>query len=63
MNKLLTIGIPRFNHATFLEQQLSCLAKAIKGFKPQCKINISDNSSTYNTQEIINKWQRIFNQT
>ncbi|WP_081462796.1 glycosyltransferase [Trichormus azollae] len=63
MNKLLTVGIPRFNRATFLEQQLSWLAKAIKGFKPQCEINISDNSSTYNTQEIINKWQTIFNQT
>ncbi|WP_413174002.1 glycosyltransferase family 2 protein [Anabaena azotica] len=63
MNKLLTIAIPTFNRATFLDQQLTWLAKAIKGFESECEIIISDNCSTDNTQDIINKWQKIFNKT
>jgi hypothetical protein len=63
MNKLLTITIRRFNRATFLDQQLSWLAKAIKGFASECEIIISYICSTNNTQITINKWQKIFNQT
>lgn len=63
MNKLLTIAIPTFNRATLLEQQLSWLHKAIKGFESECEIIISDNCSTDNTQEVVEKWQPIFNKT
>ena len=58
MNKLLTIAIPTFNRAQLLDKQLTWLAQAIKGFEDDCEILVSDNSSTDNTQEVIQKWQR-----
>lgn len=61
MNKLLTIAIPTFNRAEFLDHQLTWLAKAIKGYESECEILVSDNCSTDNTQEIIKKWQSILN--
>ncbi|OUL26462.1 glycosyltransferase [Nostoc sp. RF31YmG] len=63
MHKLLTIAIPTFNRAYFLEQQLTWLAKAIKGFEHECEIIISDNCSTDNTQAVIQKWQHTFSDT
>ncbi|MBD2384407.1 glycosyltransferase family 2 protein [Cylindrospermum sp. FACHB-282] len=60
MNKLLTIAIPTYNRAALLDKQLTWLAKAIKGFESECEIIISDNCSTDNTQEIIQKWQSNF---
>jgi abequosyltransferase len=63
MNKLLTIAIPTYNRAKLLEQQLTWLAKAIKGFESECEIIISDNCSTDNTQEVIKKWQKHFSNT
>lgn len=60
MKKLLTIAIPTFNRAKFLEQQLTWLAKAIKGFESKCEVIISDNCSTDNTQQVIQKWQQTF---
>lgn len=63
MNKLLTIAIPTFNRAILLEQQLTWLAKAIKGFESECEIIISDNCSPDNTQEVVNKWQPKFQET
>jgi abequosyltransferase len=63
MNKLLTIAIPTFNRAEFVERQLSWLAKAIEGLESECEIIISDNFSTDNTQEVIQQWQHIFQNT
>ncbi|MGI8504906.1 MAG: glycosyltransferase family 2 protein [Hassallia sp.] len=63
MNKLLTVAIPTFNRAKLLEQQLSWLAKAIKGFESECEIIISDNCSTDDTQEVIKKCQPKFTET
>ncbi|MEO3705825.1 hypothetical protein [Trichormus azollae] len=63
MNKLLTITICRFNRATFLDEQLSWLAKAIKGLASECEIILSYNCFTDNTQVTINKWHKIFNQS
>ncbi len=63
MDKLLTIAIPTFNRSKFLEQQLTWLSKAIKGFESECEIIISDNCSSDDTQEIIKKWQQIFSNT
>jgi abequosyltransferase len=59
MKKLLTIAIPTYNRATLLDKQLAWLANAIKGFEAECKILVSDNCSTDNTQEVIQKWQNI----
>lgn len=63
MNKLLTIAIPTYNRAELLEQQLSWLHQAIKGFEADCEIIICDNCSTDNTQEVLEKWQSIFSNT
>lgn len=57
MNKLLTIAIPTYNRAELLDKQLAWIAQAIQGFESDCEIFVSDNCSTDNTQEIIEKWQ------
>jgi glycosyltransferase involved in cell wall biosynthesis len=59
MKKLLTIAIPTYNRAELLDKQLAWLAQAIQGFESDCEILVSDNCSTDNTQEIVNKWQII----
>lgn len=61
MNKLLTIAIPTYNRADLLDRQLEWLYQAIKGYESECEILVSDNCSTDNTQEIIQKWQQNFN--
>jgi abequosyltransferase len=60
MSNLLTIAIPTFNRAQLLDKQLAWLAGAIRGFEPDCEIIISDNCSTDETPEIIQKWQAVF---
>ncbi|MEH2339912.1 glycosyltransferase family 2 protein [Nostoc sp.] len=57
MQKLLTIAIPTYNRAELLDKQLAWLAQAIKAFEDECEILVSDNCSTDNTQEVIQKWQ------
>ncbi|MEH2011379.1 glycosyltransferase family 2 protein [Nostoc sp.] len=57
MQKLLTIAIPTYNRAELLNKQLAWLAEAIKAFEDECEILVSDNCSTDNTQEVIQKWQ------
>ncbi|MDZ8185441.1 MAG: glycosyltransferase family 2 protein [Nostoc sp. ChiSLP02] len=59
MSKLLTIAIPTYNRAQLLDKQLTWLAQAIKGFEDECEILVSDNCSTDNTQEVVQKWQKI----
>ncbi|MBD0261513.1 MAG: glycosyltransferase [Tolypothrix sp. Co-bin9] len=59
MNKLLTIAIPTYNRADLLDKQLAWLAEAIKGFESECEIFVSDNCSPDNTQEVVNKWQKV----
>jgi glycosyltransferase involved in cell wall biosynthesis len=59
MNKLLTIAIPTYNRAEYLDKQLGWLAEAIKGYESDCEILVSDNCSTDYTQSIISKWQNI----
>ncbi|MBX9259366.1 glycosyltransferase family 2 protein [Desmonostoc muscorum CCALA 125] len=61
MPKLLTIAIPTYNRAELLNKQLAWLAQAIKGFEDDCEILVSDNCSTDNTQEVIQKWQATLN--
>ncbi|MBD2461559.1 glycosyltransferase family 2 protein [Oscillatoria sp. FACHB-1407] len=56
MTTLLSIAIPTYNRAHLLDQQLAWLSNAIQGFESQCEIIISDNCSTDNTSEIIQKW-------
>ncbi|MBD2629284.1 glycosyltransferase family 2 protein [Trichormus variabilis] len=63
MNKLLTIAIPTYNRAKLLDEQLEWLTQEIKGFESECEILISDNCSTDDTQQIIEKWQTILSNT
>mgnify|MGYP002777010456 FL=1 len=63
MNKLLTIAISTFNRAQTLARQIVWLAKVIKGFESECKVFISDNCSTDNTQDVIDKWQSELGRT
>jgi abequosyltransferase len=63
MKKLLTISIPTFNRAKELDNQLAWLVKEIRGFEDDCEIIISDNCSNDDTQDVINKWQKAFNNT
>lgn len=64
MKKLLTIAIPTYNRAKLLDTQLTWLAQAVKGFEDDVEIFVSDNCSTDNTQEVIEKWKaRLSNTT
>lgn len=56
--KLLTIAIPTYNRAKQLDKQLTWLSQAIKGFEDDIEVFVSDNCSTDNTQEVINKWKQ-----
>jgi abequosyltransferase len=57
MQRLLTISIPTYNRANFLNNQLTWLSKAINHVEDQCEIFISDNCSTDDTPQVIQKWQ------
>ena len=57
MSKLLTISIPTYNRAPLLDRQLAWLARTIKGFESNCEIIISDNCSTDDTPDVIQKWE------
>ncbi len=60
MKKLLTIAIPTYNRANHVEEKLIWLAEALNGFESDCEIIITDNCSTDNTQEIVEKYQDKF---
>lgn len=57
MDTLLTIGVPTYNRSQKLDKQLNWLAQAIEGFESKCEIIISDNNSTDDTQNVIDKFQ------
>ncbi len=60
MQKLLTIAIPTYNRAGKLDTQLSWLSRAVKGFEKDIEIFVSDNCSTDDTPEVINRWKSRF---
>ena len=56
---LLTIAIPTFNRATYLEQNLAQLASEMRGVAPgQVELLISDNHSTDTTPAVVESAQR-----
>ncbi|PAX51067.1 glycosyltransferase family 2 protein [Brunnivagina elsteri] len=63
MKKLLTIAIPTYNRANYVEEKLVWLSEALKGFESDCEIIIADNCSTDHTQEIVEKYQDKFTST
>lgn len=62
MTKLLTIGMPTFNRAHELDQQLHWLNQEIKGFEQECEVAIYDNCSTDATPAVVEKWRSLFGQ-
>ena len=54
--KLLSIVIPTYNRASFLDQSLNILAPQIVKYKNQIEFAISDNASTDNTEEVVRKY-------
>ncbi|WP_216081158.1 glycosyltransferase family 2 protein [Aliarcobacter butzleri] len=58
-NKQLSIVIPTYNRADFLDYSLKLHIPIVK--KYNICIYISDNASTDNTKEVINKWQKEYN--
>ncbi len=54
--KLLTIAIPTYNRAPYLEQSLSHICWQLKKNKSCVEILVSDNNSTDNSSEIVNKY-------
>jgi abequosyltransferase len=55
-NKLLTIAIPTWNRATILDTALQQLIPQVEAFKNDIQFVISDNASTDNTKEIVQKY-------
>ena len=53
--KLLSILIPTYNRALYLEQELISLLPQIKKFETSIEIIISDNASSDNTHQVIDK--------
>lgn len=58
-NSILSIAIPSYNRADFLDHSLSIHVPLAKQHGIQ--IYISDNASTDNTQEVVTKWQKEYN--
>lgn len=54
--KLLTIAIPTFNRANYLELCLSQLSPQLYGCEAEVELIISDNCSTDETQEVVSKF-------
>ncbi len=53
---ILTIAIPTYNRAHILAEMLSQLQFSIKGFEGQVEVIISDNCSSDDTPQVVEKW-------
>lgn len=57
MDKLLSICIPTYNRAVCLQECLESILLSAKGFEDKIEINILDNASRDNTEEVVRKYQ------
>ncbi|WP_457623731.1 glycosyltransferase family 2 protein [Persephonella sp.] len=55
---VLSVCIPTYNRGEFLDKTIESVVKQIKelGLNNQVEICISDNASTDNTEEVVNRW-------
>jgi len=61
MSRLLTIALPTYNRAELLENQFKWLSKSIREINSeQLEILISNNNSTDETRQVIEKWRDSF---
>lgn len=56
-DKLLTIGIPTYNRSSYLDKCLGSILNQIVGLEHLVDINVSDNSSSDSTIDIIEKYK------
>ena len=61
MDKLLSICIPTYNRAVCLQECLESILLSAKGFEDKIEINILDNASRDNTEEVVRKYQTRYN--
>ena len=54
--KILTIAIPTYNRAPFLQQNIASLLPQIKGIEDKIELLISDNCSTDNTKQVVEEF-------
>lgn len=57
---LLTLGIPTFNRSLYLNKAIESVFKEITSNDLEIEVLISDNNSTDNTKEIVEKWNEKF---
>jgi glycosyltransferase involved in cell wall biosynthesis len=55
---LLSVCIPTYNRSRSLDSLLRQLAEVVKDIGPDIEVCVSDNNSTDDTQEVIEKWSR-----
>lgn len=55
---LLTVAIPTYNRASFLDAQIGWFVEAVRGHEDACELLVSDNHSTDDTARVIDLWQR-----
>lgn len=58
--KILSITIPTWNRSSTLDRSLSLLLPQVNEFTDKLELVISDNHSTDNTAEVVNKWMRKY---
>jgi len=60
MSKLLSICVPTYNRASYLEKGLLAIFRAIQGYENEIEVRVSDNNSQDNTQEVLEKFKKEF---
>lgn len=60
-NPLITIAVPTWNRAAILDKALNALLPQIENNKDKIEIVISDNGSSDNSNEIIEKYVSYYN--
>ena len=55
-NKILTIGIPTYNRAEYLDRCLNEVLSQAEGYSELIEIQVSDNASIDNTEAVIDKY-------
>jgi hypothetical protein len=53
----LTIGLPTYNRAARLAEQLDWLGRAVRGHENRCEVVLSDNASSDETPRVIDAWR------
>lgn len=58
--KTLAIAVPTYNRSRLLDQQLMRLFNVVQAFGTECEVFVSNNCSTDDTVQVIEKWSTEF---